>query len=272
MAAPTGRSARLIAALNRTTNAKNSARFGDHPLCGPIREVRVERPRVRRNRLDAHAGLLPGYLGQRAEPRRTSPPFVRTDHRRRQDRLREKLHACGGPESCVITAHDATTGEEIGRRTVPAPGEPGDETWGGVPFEERVHIDSWMPIAASAGPFLFPPATSSVDAHQPADGCSGARPTNHAHPAQPVACSRRAVRRLAPQRSTRSPSPGMIPTEHDAYVTLRSKRWYFQDCCRRSSCIRGVVLSLLAGVEPRLLYPPKQRSRPARGGHLEESR
>ncbi len=51
----------------------------------------------------------------------------------------------GGPDACVITAHDATTGEEVWRRrTVPAPGEPGDETWGGIPFEERVHVGSWM--------------------------------------------------------------------------------------------------------------------------------
>ena len=40
----------------------------------------------------------------------------------------------GGPESCVIVAHDALTGEE-----------PGDETWGGVPFEERIHVGTWMP-------------------------------------------------------------------------------------------------------------------------------
>ncbi len=50
-----------------------------------------------------------------------------------------------GPDACVITAHDAATGAEVWRRrTVPAPGEPGDETWGGVPFEERVHVGSWM--------------------------------------------------------------------------------------------------------------------------------
>ena len=51
----------------------------------------------------------------------------------------------GGPNACVITAHDATTGEELWRRrTIPAPGEPGDETWGGVPFEERKHVGAWM--------------------------------------------------------------------------------------------------------------------------------
>ena len=51
----------------------------------------------------------------------------------------------GGPEACVITAHDATTGEELWRtRLIPAPGEPGDETWGDVPFEERFHVGAWM--------------------------------------------------------------------------------------------------------------------------------
>ena len=51
----------------------------------------------------------------------------------------------GGPNACVIVAHDATTGAELWRRRlIPAPGEPGDETWGGVPFEERKHVGAWM--------------------------------------------------------------------------------------------------------------------------------
>ena len=50
-----------------------------------------------------------------------------------------------GPNSCAIVAHDAQTGEELWRRRlIPAPGEPGDETWGGVPYEERLHVGSWM--------------------------------------------------------------------------------------------------------------------------------
>ncbi|HEY5665168.1 MAG TPA: PQQ-binding-like beta-propeller repeat protein [Gammaproteobacteria bacterium] len=48
-------------------------------------------------------------------------------------------------EGCVITAHDAETGEELWRtRTIPRPGEPGDESWGDVPLEERWHVGSWM--------------------------------------------------------------------------------------------------------------------------------
>ena len=51
----------------------------------------------------------------------------------------------GGPDACVIAAHDAATGEELWRRrTIPAPGEPGDESWGAVPFEERKHVGAWM--------------------------------------------------------------------------------------------------------------------------------
>ncbi len=50
-----------------------------------------------------------------------------------------------GPEACAIVAHDAETGEELWRRPlIPAPGEPGDESWGDVPYEERAHVGSWM--------------------------------------------------------------------------------------------------------------------------------
>lgn len=50
-----------------------------------------------------------------------------------------------GPDACVITAHDARTGAELWRRrTIPRPGEPGDETWGGVPDAERRHVGTWM--------------------------------------------------------------------------------------------------------------------------------
>jgi len=50
-----------------------------------------------------------------------------------------------GPHACVITAHDARTGKELWRtRTIPGPGEPGNETWGDVPFERRRHVGTWM--------------------------------------------------------------------------------------------------------------------------------
>ena len=51
----------------------------------------------------------------------------------------------GGPEACVITAHDAKTGKELWRSyTIPRPGEPGNETWGDIPYENRWHVGAWM--------------------------------------------------------------------------------------------------------------------------------
>ncbi|MEP7354117.1 MAG: PQQ-binding-like beta-propeller repeat protein [Acidobacteriota bacterium] len=49
------------------------------------------------------------------------------------------------PDGCVITAHDAVTGKEIWRtRTIPRPGEPNDDTWGGIPDAKRRHVGAWM--------------------------------------------------------------------------------------------------------------------------------
>jgi PQQ-dependent dehydrogenase (methanol/ethanol family) len=51
----------------------------------------------------------------------------------------------GGPEACVITAFSAATGQELWRtRTIPRPGEPGDETWGDIAYEDRWHVGMWM--------------------------------------------------------------------------------------------------------------------------------
>jgi PQQ-dependent dehydrogenase (methanol/ethanol family) len=48
-------------------------------------------------------------------------------------------------EACIVTAHDAATGRELWRaRTIPRPGEFGDESWGDVPLEERWHVGTWM--------------------------------------------------------------------------------------------------------------------------------
>jgi alcohol dehydrogenase (cytochrome c) len=48
--------------------------------------------------------------------------------------------ACAGKrENCYIAAHDALTGKEAWRfYTTPAPGEPGDETWGGAALDKRM--------------------------------------------------------------------------------------------------------------------------------------
>ncbi len=46
---------------------------------------------------------------------------------------------------CWISAHHADTGEEVWRTyTIPGDGEPGSESWGGVPAAERRGGSSWM--------------------------------------------------------------------------------------------------------------------------------
>ena len=45
---------------------------------------------------------------------------------------------------CYVTGHDARNGEELWRNEmIPRPGEPGDETWGGAPFEKRWMTGVW---------------------------------------------------------------------------------------------------------------------------------
>jgi PQQ-dependent dehydrogenase (methanol/ethanol family) len=51
----------------------------------------------------------------------------------------------GGPDTCVITAHDAVTGRELWRRrTIPRPGEPGSDSWGDTADEDRWHVGAWL--------------------------------------------------------------------------------------------------------------------------------
>jgi alcohol dehydrogenase (cytochrome c) len=51
----------------------------------------------------------------------------------------------GGPNACVITAHDALTGRELWRkRTIPKPDEPGGDSWGDVPDDKRWQVGAWM--------------------------------------------------------------------------------------------------------------------------------
>jgi alcohol dehydrogenase (cytochrome c) len=45
---------------------------------------------------------------------------------------------------CYVTGHDARNGEELWRNElIPRPGQPGDETWGGAPFEKRWMTGVW---------------------------------------------------------------------------------------------------------------------------------
>ena len=94
--------------------------------------------------LDARTGALAWetrILDYRAGAQHTSGPIV-ADGKVVSGRGCEPE---GGPEACVVTAFDALSGKELWRtRTIPRPGEPGDETWGDIPYEQRRHVGTWM--------------------------------------------------------------------------------------------------------------------------------
>ena len=51
----------------------------------------------------------------------------------------------GGPDACVITAHNALTGEEVWRTGTIARGDdPNSASWGDIPEDERLHVGAWM--------------------------------------------------------------------------------------------------------------------------------
>ncbi|MEJ8568685.1 pyrroloquinoline quinone-dependent dehydrogenase [Elongatibacter sediminis] len=50
----------------------------------------------------------------------------------------------GGPDACVITAHDARTGKELWRTSTIEPFQGEDDTWGGMPWEDRWHVGAWL--------------------------------------------------------------------------------------------------------------------------------
>ncbi len=61
------------------------------------------------------------------------------------------------PINCFVTGHDVTNGEELWRNeVVPRPGEPGDETWRGVPPESRYCTGVW-------GEIIYDPVTNLVN-------------------------------------------------------------------------------------------------------------
>lgn len=50
------------------------------------------------------------------------------------------------PDLCFITGHDPDTGAELWRRhTIAKPGEPGGDTWGALPLQNRSGGDVWIP-------------------------------------------------------------------------------------------------------------------------------
>ena len=135
------------APVARMTSASSFPVPYDQPQPGDLRQPdhRHQRRRLRvcARRADRQAclGNADRRLSENAAQR-----DVRPDHRRTaRSSPAAAASRKAGRTRCVITAHDAETGKELWRtRTIPRPGEPGDETWGDVPYEQRRHVGAWM--------------------------------------------------------------------------------------------------------------------------------
>ncbi len=75
------------------------------------------------------------------------------------------------PGGCYAAAYDANSGEELWLNYVnPRPGEPGDESWGGVPLESRIHTGVWGGLSYDADLDLVYYGSSSTAPSSPTVG------------------------------------------------------------------------------------------------------
>ena len=93
-------------------------------------------------RLNAHTGELEWEtkIGDATQLTHTSGPLI-------ADGKVISGRACDTslPGGCFITAHNAEDGSELWRFYVVArPGEPGGDTWGGLPLEKRIQVGAWF--------------------------------------------------------------------------------------------------------------------------------
>lgn len=64
---------------------------------------------------------------------------------------------------CFVTGHDPATGRELWRTsTIALPGEPGDDSWGGLPPALRAGADTWIPGSYDFARRLFYIGTSQA--------------------------------------------------------------------------------------------------------------
>ena len=103
---------------------------------------------------------------------------------------------------CYVSGHDARTGKELWRNTmIPRPGEPGDETWAGSPFESRWMTGVW-------GHLTYDPELDLVYY-----GSSGVGPASEAQRKMPGATMAGTNTRFAVRTSNTSPIRAQNRTE-----------------------------------------------------------
>ena len=114
---------------------------------------------------------------------------------------------------CYVTGHDAQTGRELWRNEmIPRPGEPGDETWAGSPFEARWMTGVW-------GHIVYDPELDLVYYGSSGVGPALGSPAQHARGNH--GRYQHALRRPPPHRRSRLEAPGPAARQLGPGVHLR---------------------------------------------------
>jgi alcohol dehydrogenase (cytochrome c) len=142
---------------------------------------------------------------------------------------------------CYVTGHDAATGKELWRnRMIPAPGEPGDETWAGSPFDSRWMTGVW-------GHLTYDPELDLVYY-----GSSGVGPASEAQRKMPGATMAGTNTRFAVR-----PRTGQVVWKHQV---LPRDNWD-QECTFEMMAITTPVnpdASVMLGVNPGARGKPRK--------------
>ncbi len=137
---PPGVHVRLSARLRDASIAASHERGGRQDLsCNQRRLPDCARGKVRKGPVGVPARGL----------QRSSGPDDRADRRQRAScsTAPAAIRSSPLPGGCFITAHEAEYRRvPLARHTSSArPGEPGGDTWGGLPIAARRHASAWMP-------------------------------------------------------------------------------------------------------------------------------
>ena len=116
-------------------------------------------PRPREGHSNARSTARPAWSNPHAGLSRSSSSAI-APLSRRPSVFGPALPPVGGTGGLRHRGPRRETGEELWRQLV-RPGEPGDETWGEVPYEDSVHAESWAAPSVDLDlNLVFPPRGS----------------------------------------------------------------------------------------------------------------
>ncbi|MBI4460948.1 MAG: PQQ-binding-like beta-propeller repeat protein, partial [Acidobacteria bacterium] len=118
-----------------------------------MRNIAIYQDKIYLGTQDGYLMALDAMTGKAVWETKVGAPEKRIDYTSGPMAAEGKVFSgttsCSGPgsTSCFVSAHDAATGKELWRRySVAGPGDPEahQATWGGLPYEKRVHSSFWL--------------------------------------------------------------------------------------------------------------------------------